>query len=157
MKTAGKIASILLLMVYIAASVGFRLHECTVDHTVEVLGVLEGEACEEVHHHICPPGDCCGHHHHHCEEDRPAAGQEGGVQIEEAGCCTNSLHVLSDARIASDGGDDLGGAKCFGAVFVSVPVSLSAKGGCGSACCICGTGGVLPGRTVLALYSVRRV
>ncbi len=125
MKFIGKTATALLLMVYIAAFVGFRLHECAVDHTVEILGVLAGDACEEVHHHHCHDEAHCGHHHHHCQEDTAAVPEDGVVQIGEAGCCANYLYSISDAQIASGGADDFPSAKCLPAAYVPVPSFIS--------------------------------
>ena len=156
MKFAGKTATALLLVVYITAFAGFRLHECAVDHTVEILSVLEGDACEDVHHHHCHDEARCGHRHHHCEEDH-TAGEEGGVQIGEADCCSNSLHVLSEAQIVSDDGDESSAAKCL--VQASAPVCVSAvqHDSAGPTPVLSGAFRALPGRTALVLYSVRRV
>ena len=156
MKFAGKTATALLLVVYIMAFAGFRLHECTVDHTVEILSVLEGDACEDVHHHHCHDEARCGHRHHHCEEDH-TAGEGGGVQIGEADCCSNSLYVLSEAQIVSDDGDEASAAKCFDQASAPVCVSAVQPAAACAAPVILGTSRALPGRTALVLYSVRRV
>lgn len=157
MRLFGKIATVLLLMVYIAAFVGFRLHECAVDHTVEILGVLAGDACEEVHHHHCHDEAHCGHHHHHCHKDSVDIPEDGGAQIAEACCCVNSLYFISDAQIASDGGDDFAAAKCLPVAFAPVAVYAAHQPGCGFTPASYGDCRVLEGCTALALYSVRRV
>ena len=102
---AGKILAALLLVAYVWASFGFRLHECSLDHSVEVLSLLAGDTCEQVHHHHCSDEAHCGHHHHHCIEDHDAQQPSSGVQISEADCCTNSLHILSDEQMVVDDGD----------------------------------------------------
>lgn len=158
MKIAGRIAAALLLMAYIVAFVGFRLHECAVDRTVELLPLLAGESCEDVHHHHCSDAAHCGHHHHHCAEDHQGHDADTApVQISEADCCTNSLHCISDAQIVSDSGNDIYGAKCLPMVQMSVmpagPLPVAAN----RAPAFCGAVSPLTGRTALALYSVRRV
>lgn len=157
MKLAGKISTALLLMVYIAAFAGFRLHECSVDHTVQILSVMADDACQEVHHHHCSDEGHCGHHHHHCPEEHTAAPEAGGVQISEADCCANSLYVLSDAQLASDGADDEAAVKSLPAAPVPLMVCAAEPSGCGSASTFFCAVHPLPGRTALALYSVRRV
>lgn len=156
MRIAGKIATALLLVVYVAAFAGFRLHECSVDHTVEVL-LLAGDTCEEVHHHNCDDASHCSHHHHHCAEEHEAQdAATDGLQLSEVDCCANSLHCLTDAQLASDG-DDLTSVRylalapvpvCPAAVEPFAAVSAPAPGS---------PKVPLPGRIVLALYSVRRV
>lgn len=157
MKLFGKTATALLLMVYIAAFVGFRLHECVVDHTVEVLSVLADDACEEVHHHHCHDEARCGHHHHHCQHDSIDTPDDGGQQISEACCCVNSLYFISDAQLAPDGGDDFAPAKCLPVASAPVPTFIAHLPGSGL-----GTSSLEPCRflkrgVMLALYSVRRV
>ena len=152
---AGKILAALLLVAYVWASFGFRLHECSLDHSVEVLSPLAGDTCEQVHHHHCSDAAHCGHHHHHCIEDHDAQQPSAGVQISEADCCTNSLHILSDEQIVTDDG-----GVAFSVVlaaFVPVPgyfaatpvqgMSLVSFAPCALA---------LPGRSMLTLYSVIR-
>ena len=143
-------------MVYIAAFAGFRLHECSVDHTVQILSVMADDACREVHHHHCSDEAHCGHHHHHCSEEHTAAPDAGGLQIAETDCCANSLYVLSDAQIVSDGGDD---AAVRSLQEAPAPVQLLSElsAGCGFAPASFCAVRPLPGRTALALYSVRRV
>ena len=157
MKFAGKFATALLLLVYVAAFVGFRLHECSLDHTVEVLPLLAGETCEEVHHHLCGDEDHCGHHHHHCAEDHHEASDAAGLQISEADCCSNSMHCLSDAQLLPDDGSDFAGVKCLQAApEVSIALETPAAEVV-FAIASAAAARPLTGRTVLALYSVRRV
>jgi len=157
MKFAGKISTALLLMVYIAAFAGFRLHECSVDHTVQILSVMADDACREVHHHHCSDGAHCGCHHHHCSEDHTAAPEADGVQIAEADCCANSLHCLTDAQLSSDGSDETVAVKSLPAAPAPLMVCAAEPTGRGSASASFCAGHALRGRAVLALYSVRRV
>lgn len=157
MRLFGKTATALLLMVYIVAFVGFRLHECTVDHTVEILSVLADDACEEVHHHHCHDEAHCGHHHHHCEEDYATATEDGSVHIGQACCCANSLYCISDAQITSDGGDDFVSSKCLPVAFATVAVYAAHLPGSGFVPASYGDWRALKGCTALVLYSVRRV
>lgn len=159
MRFFGKLATALLLLVYLGAFVGFRLHECSVDQTVEVLSLLAGESCEQVHHHHCSDGDNCGHHHHHCAEEHDAQRHSGaGLQICEADCCANSVYCLSDSQIASEGGGDHAAVKCMPAVEAVVTACCATphlgegfkQSYCVAHCPVSGSG-------VLALYSVRRV
>lgn len=152
---AGKILAALLLVAYVWASFGFRLHECSLDHSVEVLSPLAGNTCQQVHHHQCSDAAHCGHHHHHCSEDHDCQQPAAGVQISEADCCTNSLHTLSDEQIVTDDGG-VAGSVVF-AAFVLSPGYVAATPSPGvsqtsSASCAL----VLPGRSMLALYSVIR-
>jgi len=144
-------------MVYIAAFAGFRLHECSVDHTVQILSVMADDACQEVHHHHCSDEGHCGHHHHHCPEEHTAAPEAGGVQISEACCCANSLYFISDAQITSDGGNDFAAAKCLPVAFVPVAGYATQLSGSGFTPVSYSDCRVLKGCTALALYSVRRV
>jgi hypothetical protein len=152
---AGKILAALLLVAYVWALFGFRLHECSLDHSVEVLSLLAGDTCEEVHHHHCTDAAHCGHHHHHCSEDHDARQPSAGVQISEADCCTNSLHILSDEQIVTD--DDGVAGSVASAAFVLAPGYIAAAPvQCVSRvsyapCALAGNG-----RTMLALYSVMR-
>ena len=158
MRLPGKISTALLLLVYVAAFAGFRLHECSVDHSVEVL-VLAGDRCEDVHHHDCGDQEHCGHRHHHCAEDHEAQeSAAAGAQLTEADCCSNSLHCVSDAQIASDGGSDSMAQKCLQPAMTEVPAWCYATP-CGeaSAPAYCQESLCTTGRTALALYSVRRV
>ena len=157
MKLLGKTATALLLMVYIAAFVGFRLHECTVDHTVEILSVLADDDCEEVHHHHCHDEAHCGHHHHHCHQEDADAHEDGSVQIGQACCCANSLYFISDAQITSDGGDDFACSKCLPVAFAPVAVDAAHLSDCGFIRISYDDCRILKGCTALALYSVRRV
>ena len=157
MRLFGKIATVLLLMVYIAAFVGFRLHECAVDHTVEVLSVLADDACEEVHHHHCHDEARCGHHHHHCHKDSVDIPEDGGAQIAEACCCVNSLYFISDAQLVPDGGVDFAPAKCLPAAYAPVPSFISHLPGSSLSTSYLGPCRSLKEGAVLALYSVRRV
>ena len=157
MRFLGKTATALLLMVYIAAFVGFRLHECTVDHTVEILGVLADDACEEVHHHHCQDEANCGHHHHHCHHEGAVPIEDGSVQISEACCCANSLYVISDAQITTDGGDDFAPAKCLPVAFAPAAAYVAVMSGCGFTHTHSDACRILKGCTALVLYSVRRV
>ena len=79
------------------------------------------------------------------------------MQIGEAYCCSNSLHVLSEAQIVSDDGDESSAAKCL--VQASAPVCVSAvqHDSAGATPVLSGAFRALPGRTALVLYSVRRV
>ena len=152
---AGKILAALLLVAYVWASFGFRLHECSLDHSVEVLSLLAGDTCEQVHHHHCSDAAHCGHHHHHCSEDHAFQQPSSGVQISEADCCTNSLHILSDEQIVTDDG---GAAdSVVFAALVPVPGYVAATPVQGVS-----TASFAPcvpaqsGRSMLALYSVIR-
>ena len=152
---AGKILAALLLVAYLWASFGFRLHECSMDHSVEVLSLLADDTCEQVHHHHCSDAAHCGHHHHHCSEDHDLKQPSAGVQISEADCCTNSLHILSDEQIVIDDG-----GVAFSVVlaaFVRVPgyvVATPVQGVSSASFSPCAL--ALPGRSMLALYSVIR-
>ena len=152
---AGKILAALLLVAYVGASFGFRLHECSLDHTVEVLSLFAGDSCEQVHHHHCSDAAHCGHHHHHCSEDHAAHQPAAGVQIAEADCCTNSLHILSDEQIVTDDG---GVINCVVfAALVPVPGFMAATAVQGvSQAAFAPVAPAHNGRTMLALYSVIR-
>ena len=156
MRLAGKISTALLLMVYIAAFMGFRLHECSVDHTVQILSVMADDACQEVHHHHCSDAAHCGHHHHHCPEEHTAATEAAGVQIAEADCCANSLHCLTDAQLASDGDDEVA-ARYLPEATIPVCLNAGEPAAALSASAFCVRGCAANGRSVLALYSVIRV
>ena len=157
MKLSGKIATALLLMVYVVAFVGFRLHECSLDHSVEVL-LLADDSCKEVHHHNCSDDDHCGHHHHHCAEDHQGgAPEDGAVAVSEADCCENSVHCLSDAQLVpDDGGDDLA-LKCLPAAVFAATACDAQPAGPLFADVNSAAPRLMQGRTVLVLYSVRRV
>ena len=157
MRLAGKISTALLLMVYIAAFAGFRLHECSVDHTVQILSVMADDACQEVHHHHCSDEGHCGHHHHHCPEEHAAAPEAGGVQIAEADCCANSLHVLTDAQLASDGDVDEVAVKGLQEATAPIYANAAEPASTLFASAFCTPVSTVPGRIVLVLYSVRRV
>lgn len=152
---AGKILAALLLVAYVWTSFGFRLHECSLDHSVEVLSLLAGDTCEQVHHHHCSDAAHCGHHHHHCSEDHDFQQPTAGVQISEADCCTNSLHILSDEQIVTDDGG-VAESVVF-AAFVLAPghIVVAPVQGVSPAtfapCFLAQTG-----RSMLALYSVIR-
>ena len=151
---AGKLATALLLVVYVAAFMGFRLHECSVDHTVEVLSVLAGDHCEDVHHHHCSDQAHCGHHHHHCVEDHLAMEDtDGTLQISEADCCANSLFAISDAQIAQDDNDDIQCPVAMVSVFLCSPQPLAAF----DSDITLSLSPFHEGRAKLALYSVIRV
>ena len=158
MKVFGKISAAIVLMVYVAAFVGFRLHECSVDHTVKVL-LLAGDSCEEVHHHHCTDAASCGHHHHHCaEEHENQDAPESGLQLSETDCCANSLHCLSEAQLASDGSTDEFGQRdlALSSLVIAECCPSVVSGEC-STISFCEARCPLPGHAVLALYSVRRV
>ncbi|MBP5506000.1 MAG: hypothetical protein J6X89_07865 [Bacteroidales bacterium] len=156
MKLTGKISVALLLVVYIAAFMGFRLHECAVDHTVEVLGVLANDVCEQVHHHHCEDEAHCTHHHHHCIEEHESTSGEHGMQISEADCCSNSLHWLSEAQLVPGGGDDIA-VKCAPAPLMQAALCEAQPVVTYVQPDYCIAGRAAAGRTALALYSVRRV
>jgi hypothetical protein len=157
MKFAGKIATVLLLLVYMTAFVGFRLHECALDHTVEVLPLLAGESCEEVHHHDCGDEARCGHHHHHCAEDHHQESTAADPQFSEADCCSNSLHCLSDAQLLRGVSDVSVAVKCLPAAPVAAIVCEAPSAPVVFAGASAPAMRSLKGRTMLALYSVRRV
>ena len=157
MRYAGKIATALLLIVYVVAFVGFRLHECSLDHSVEVLPLLAGETCEEVHHHLCGDEAHCGHHHHHCAEDHHDDAEAAGQQIGEADCCSNSTHCLSDAQLVPGDGSDSAGVKCLPAAIEAATVSEAPALRVVFAGASVASLRSIQGRTMLALYSVRRV
>ena len=158
MKVFGKIATALLLLVYVTAFAGFRLHECSVDRTVEVLPLLAGDTCEEVHHHHCSDAAHCGHHHHHCAEDHEAQDADAtGLQLSEADCCANSVHYLSDAQINSDTNDDDVAQKCLTASFATVVCDTNVSMIEGFEPAFCQARCPVAGRNALVLYSVRRV
>ena len=152
---AGKILAALLLVAYVWASFGFRLHECSLDHSVEVLSLLAGDTCEQVHHHHCSDEAHCGHHHHHCIEDHDAQQPSSGVQISEADCCTNSLHILSDEQIITDDGGVSDSVVLPALVQASGYVAATPVQGVSPVSFVpCAL--ALPGRFMLALYSVIR-
>ena len=159
MRLFGKYAAALVLLVYVAAFAGFRLHECFVDQTVEVLPLLAGDKCEEVHHHHCTDKRHCAQHHHHCAEEH-TAGQtpDDGLQLSQADCCTNLLYCLSDVQIASDASDcDVVLRSLPGAPAASVDMDLSAQPAVSFVISYREAPRPAAGRIVLALYSVRRV
>ena len=102
-KFAGNISVALLLAVYLAAFAGFKTHECSDDHSVELLSVLASGDCEQVHHHHCEGEEHCGCHHHHSRHSQPE--EPAGPQISESDCCHNSVHALFSEQISA--GDDM--------------------------------------------------
>ena len=151
-KFASDISVALLLAVYLAAFAGFKIHECSSDHTVELLSVLADDDCEQVHHHHCEDEAHCGHHHHHSHH--PLAEEPAGLQLCESDCCHNSVHVLSSEQI-TDGDDAQDGLfaapqSIWQPVYKAVCIAFGRV-------TICNIAAVRPsGRTMLALYSVAR-
>ena len=151
-KFAGNISVALLLVVYLAAFAGFKIHECTCDHTVELLSMLADDDCEQVHHHHCEDPEHCEHHHHHSHHSE--AEEPEGLQISESDCCHNSVHILSSEQITDS--DDAQDGFCAAAFSLSQPVYSDFCESFGQV--VINTTAVFrpSGRTMLALYSVAR-
>ena len=151
-KFAGNISVALLLAVYLAAFAGFKTHECSDDHSVELLSVLASDDCEQVHHHHCAGEEHCGSHHHHSRHSQ-AEGQEG-LQIAESDCCHNSVHALFSEQITDS--DDvqqglLAPAHSLDQPVIQAPAVVFGRAQMASAAAFRPSG-----RAMLALYSVAR-
>ena len=153
---AGKICTALLLSVYLVALCGFRLHECAMDHTAEVLTLLAGDSCAQVHHHHCEDESHCGHHHHHCSEDHNAPEHSTAPQISEAACCSNTLHILTDVQLGSEVDDDTISFQVSQLASCPIPVAVKVPDPASFAIASTPVSRALRGRTMLALYSVIR-
>lgn len=151
-KFASNISVALLLVVYLAAFAGFKIHECTDDHTVELLSVLADDTCEQVHHHHCVDEEHCGHHHHHSHH--PLSEEPEGLQIAESDCCHNSVHALFSEQITSV--DDLLQGLFTASHSVEQPVFQASAVAFGRAQAVSAAALRPSGRTMLVLYSVAR-
>ena len=151
-KFASNISVALLLVVYLAAFAGFKIHECTDDHTVELLSVLADDTCEQVHHHHCADEEHCGHHHHHSHH--PLSEEPEGLQIAESDCCHNSVHALFSEQITSV--DDLQQGLFTASHSIELPVFQAPAVAFGSAQAVSAAALRPSGRTMLVLYSVAR-
>ena len=151
-KFASNISVALLLVVYLAAFAGFKIHECTDDHTVELLSVLADDTCEQVHHHHCADEEHCGHHHHHSHH--PLSEEPEGLQIAESDCCHNSVHALFSEQITD--GDDMQQGLFTASHSVEQPVFQAPAVAFGRAQAVSAAALRPSGRTMLVLYSVAR-
>ena len=142
----------LLLAVYLAAAAGFKLHECSSDHTVELLSVLADDACEQVHHHHCDCGEHCGQHHHHSQ--RTQSEEPDGLQLEESDCCHNSVHALFSEQITAS--DEAQYGLCEASQSIWQPAYLAVSTASGRVTPCYATAIRPSGRTMLVLYSVAR-
>lgn len=142
-KFAGNISVALLLVVYLAAFAGFKIHECTCDHSVELLSVLADDDCEQIHH------DHHHHHSHHSEAEEPE-----GLQISESDCCHNSVHILFSEQITD--GDDARDGICAASQGIWQPAYKAVCVAFGRVALNHIASARPSGRTMLALYSVAR-
>lgn len=151
-KFASNISVALLLAVYLAAFAGFKIHECTDDHTVELLSVLADDNCEQVHHHHCADEQHCGHHHHHSSHSEAEVPE--GLQLSESDCCHNSVHALFSEQITDS--DDVQQGLLAPAHSVEQPVFQVPSVVFGRAQAASAAAPRPSGRALLVLYSVAR-
>ncbi len=145
-KFVSKILVAPLLVVYLTAVAGVTIHECTVDRTTELLGLLAEQTAECPHSHRgCPQDSEAGGHHH------------GGVSLCEGKCCHDSIYALEQAQRTSD--DDYSKLTLCTTVLLPSPAPLAPyaaamplpalkaeqKGRCAAS-----------GKAILTLYSVQR-
>ncbi|MCK9304462.1 MAG: hypothetical protein PHP30_00920 [Bacteroidales bacterium] len=91
MKSALKIIPALtLLLFYLMAASGFGIHECRTRGTIDVLPVIYGNGCEDIHKDHSEAsgcnGGCCS------SSDITAAESSEGGHTDE--CCTTEVHKL---------------------------------------------------------------
>lgn len=80
------LASILLIGVYLLSYVGFSVHRCSCEGSVQVSVLIGNPDCEHLHAHI----NLSENEFHHCEESH------------QDGCCTTEIFVLTTDQCGTD-------------------------------------------------------
>ncbi len=91
-------AAILLTVTYMLSYIGFGIHTCSCDGTIQVILLFDNLSCETIHAHIHLKGS---HEHHHgdgcCDEESETRDSgEGCTHNHEDGCCRTDIMVLTD-------------------------------------------------------------
>ncbi len=145
-KFVSKILVAPLLVVYLTAVAGVTIHECTVDRTMELLGLLAEQT------------DDCPHSHHGCPQDSDAGGHHhSGVSLCEGKCCHDSIYALEQAQRTSD--DDYSKLTDCAPVPAFAPVATviaAAVAPLPAAHSLQKARGPVSGKAILVMYSVSR-
>lgn len=90
-----KYVSVLMVVWYCLSIIGFDVHSCAKTGERFVASAIGGVECSDIHpgHSCHEHGSCCAHHSESCHHD--------GESVEDSQCCTNDIHVLTDATLAS--------------------------------------------------------
>ncbi len=80
-KTVSKILSLLFLVLYISATMGFSIHKCNTEGTLQLMIMCGADVCDHEHKDVAGSG-CCGEHH-------------------GEGCCSTVVFVLEEDQFVN--------------------------------------------------------
>jgi len=91
-------AAFLLILTYMLSYIGFGVHTCSCDGTMQVILLFNNLSCETIHTHIHLKGS---HEHHHgdgCCDEGSETGDSGErcTHNHDDGCCHTDIMVITD-------------------------------------------------------------